>query len=211
MAENVKIDRALTVADLLAYKAKTLPLAGRWLECLGEPEQAGGWLIWGGSFGGKTSFAVQLAYELSRYTRVLYNSLEQGKSGSLQQAFILNSIPARAKNLLVVNKEPLAVIKARLNRPKSANIVFIDSLQYFDITYKEYKDLKEHFPKKLFIFISHADKKDPAGAVAKKIRYDADVKIWVEGYKAFAESRVGGGEPFTVWQDGADKYWLDNK
>ena len=206
-----KLTRALTVADLLSYKPKTLPLTGEWLECMGAPEQSGGWLIWGGSFSGKTSFSVQLAYELSKHTRVLYNSLEQGKSESLKQAFILNNIPLRAKNLLMV-KESYSELITRLNRPKSPNVVFTDSLQYFDITYKEYKALKELFPKKLFVFISHADQKQPAGSVAKKIRYDADVKIWVEGYKAFAESRViSMGKPYTIYQEGADRYWLDNK
>ena len=210
MSTENNLTRALTVADLLGYKPKTLPLEGRWLDCMGEPERRGGWLIWGGSFCGKTSFSLQLAYELSKHARVLYNSLEQGKSGSLRQAFMLNNIPAGAKNLLVAKEPPDAII-ARLKRPKSPNIVFTDSLQYFDITYKQYKELKERFPQKLFVFISHADKKDPAGSVAKKIRYDADVKVWIQGYKAFAESRAGGGEPFVIWREGADRYWLDNK
>jgi hypothetical protein len=77
------------------------------------------------------------------------------------------------------------------------------------MTYNDYKTLRSLFPQKLFILISHAEGKNPAGRVAKSIKYDAFVKIWVEGYRAFAVSRYGGGEPYTIWDEGADEYWIE--
>jgi hypothetical protein len=55
--------------------------------------------------------------------------------------------------------------------------------------------------------VSHAEGKEPKGNVAKSVRYDAFVKIWVEGYKAFPQSRFGGGNEFVIWPAGAQKYW----
>lgn len=76
---------------------------------------------------------------------------------------------------------------------------------------QEYIALKEEFKNKLFIFNSHADGKEPKGSVAQFVRYDADIKVRVEGYKAFPASRFGGGEPFTIWDKGAAEYWMDIK
>ena len=75
------------------------------------------------------------------------------------------------------------------------------------MSYKEYQDLRDSFPNKLFVFISHADGRNPKGDVGKSVRYDANVKIYVEGYKAFPQSRYGGGKAFTIWQEGAERYW----
>ena len=75
------------------------------------------------------------------------------------------------------------------------------------MTKKEYQSLKEEFPNKLFIFISHADGKNPKGALANFVKYDADLKIRVEGYKAMCLSRLGGDkEPYIIWAEGAAQY-----
>ena len=75
------------------------------------------------------------------------------------------------------------------------------------MTYNDYKKLKEQFRKKLFVFISHADGKDPAGRSAKSVRYDCNCKIRVEGYRAMIVSRYGGGKPIDIWAEGAARYW----
>ena len=65
---------------------------------------------------------------------------------------------------------------------------------------------------KLFIFISHADGKNPEGSLAKFVKYDADVKIRVEGYRAMCLSRLGGDkEPYTIWEQGAAQFDLKIK
>ena len=52
--------------------------------------------------------------------------------------------------------------------------------------------------------MSHANKKNqPKGATAEQIRYDAMVKIQVSQFRAKANSRYGGGEVLTIWEDGA--------
>ena len=48
-------------------------------------------------------------------------------------------------------------LEERLRRRGSPGIVIIDSFQYSGLNYKTYKEFKERHPKKLFIFISHAE------------------------------------------------------
>jgi hypothetical protein len=73
------------------------------------------------------------------------------------------------------------------------------------MNYSDYKKLRDNFRGKLFILVSHAEGKLPEGRVAKNIRFDAMVKIWVEGYMAWPVSRYGGGEPYIIWEEGAEK------
>jgi hypothetical protein len=85
--------------------------------------------------------------------------------------------------------------------------VIIDSVQYTGLKYADYVQLKDQFRKKLFILVSHAEGKLPEGRVAKSIRYDAMVKVWIEGYTAFPVSRYGGGMPYTIWEEGANEFF----
>lgn len=182
---------------------------GKWQELIGDPEIKGGWLIYGPSGNGKTRFAMQLCKYLSKFERVAYDSLEEGLSKSVQMAFRAVNMYEVKSRVFLLDAEPMDELIIRLKKHKSPNIVVIDSLQYSGMTYNDYKTLRSLFPQKLFILISHAEGKNPAGRVAKSIKYDAFVKIWVEGYRAFAVSRYGGGEPYTIWDEGADEYWIE--
>ncbi len=202
----MRAKRALTVREIRAYKAHTIKFDGEWLSCIGSPEVTGSWIIWGNSSNGKTRFALQLAKYLSRYVRVAYNSLEEGLSVSLQNAIIDIGFDDES-NVLFLDKESLEDMRNRLSKRRSAQVVIIDSLQYTGLKYREYIELKDSFRNKIFIFISHADGKEPKGEVARSVKYDAFVKILVEGFKAFPQSRFGGGEPYTIWDKGAEKFW----
>lgn len=170
--------RALNVRDILTKKYATFPFEGRWQEAFDTPERTGVWFIWGASGNGKTSFVMQLCKELCKYDRV---------------AFIKEDIPA---------------MRERLRRRKSYNIVVIDSFQYTQMTYKDYISLKEEFPDKLFIFISHARGKNPKSDAATSVMYDADLKIWVEGYVAFSKGRYQGSTgKYVIWEKGSLDYW----
>ena len=46
------------------------------------------------------------------------------------------------------------------------------------------------------------------GRPAKRMMYDADLKLWVEGHTVFSKGRfIGPTGKFVVWQEGADRYW----
>jgi hypothetical protein len=201
------IRRALTVNEIRAYKAVTLDFEGAWLQSVGLPELTGSWLVWGNPANGKTRFALQLARYLAGFCRVAYNSLEEGLSLSMREAVINSGMADVARNFILLDKESVKDLKERLLKRRSPEVIIIDSLQYTGLSYTDYKILKDTFRNKLFIFVSHAEGKEPKGNVAKSVRYDAFVKIWVEGYKAFPQSRFGGGNEYVIWPAGAQKYW----
>lgn len=207
--------RAISNQNVLAARFETAEFTGAWLASFGRPELRGTWIIWGDSGSGKTTFTLMLCKYLANFGRVAYDSLEQGLSLSLQRAWERVGMIEAGSNVILLNKEDLPEMTARLRKRKSPEIIIIDSLQYLTKFYmQQLKELKAEFPDKLFIFISQADKagKDPDGHIAKKIRYDADIKIKVEGFKAFVTTRYEdpergeGGADFVIWEQGANDY-----
>ncbi len=199
--------RAISVSELINTKHRALEFEGAWLHAIGKPERRGAWLVWGNSANGKTRFALQLAKYLANFGKVAYNAMEEGASLSMKQAFLDTNMMEVKRRVLLLDQEPMTDLTERLKKHKSPNFVIIDSVQYSGMNYAQYKELRDGFPSKMFILISHADGKEPAGRVAKQIRYDAFVKIWVEGYKAFPQSRYGGGAEYVIWPEGAETYW----
>lgn len=201
------IKRAISVSELMTTNHKVMQFEGDWLDSLGEPELTGSWLIWGNSGNGKTRFALQLCKYLTQFGRVAYDSLEEGASKSMKEAFIDLDMEEVKRKIILLDREPISELIPRLEKRNSPDIIAIDSIQYSGLNAASYKQLVNRFRNKLFILISHADGKNPAGRVATSIRFDAMIKIRVEGYRAFPVSRYGGGEPYTIWEDGAINYW----
>lgn len=205
----LKRKRSASAAEILNTKFKTAPFTGEWLEIFGEPELRGSWIIWGESANGKTSFAMQLAKYLTNFGRVAYNSLEEGFSESLKKSIRRANMIECGNRFQVLDKESIEELRERLSKHKSPDIIFIDSVQYSGLTKMGIKQLINDYPKKLFIWISHASGKLPDGRVALAIRYDADIKIRVEGYKASVNGRFEGNDKkmYTIWEQGAYEYW----
>jgi len=203
----MKKQRAISLQQLYKTNLKSLDFKGEWFDAIGSPEPKGVWIIWGNSGNGKTRFALQLAKYLASFgLKVAYNSLEEGVSTSLVQATKDCGLYEVKRRFFLLDGEKMPDLINRLAKQKSPHVVIIDSLQYTRMNYATYIELKERFRSKLFILISHADGKHPAGRVAKSIRYDANVKIWVEAYMAFAKSRYGGGKPYVIWEEGVEMY-----
>jgi len=199
-----RLKRALSISDIQSYKPKVLDFQGGWLASFGCPEVTGAWIIWGPSSSGKTRLALMMAKYMARFDRVAYDSLEEGLSKSMKDSIMQVGMGEVARNFILLDKEPISELKERLRKRKSPRIVILDSIQYTGLTYADYISLKEEFRNKLFILISHADGREPKGNVAKSIRYDANVKISVDRYRAEIQSRYGGGEPLIIWQKGYD-------
>lgn len=207
-----KLRRAISIDEIMNKKYKDIPFEGAWKNLLGEPEISGAWIIWGQSFNGKTSFSMQLAKELTKHGKVLYNSLEEGARKSMKQSIERNHMQEVKRRFHIV-QESIDVLKERLRKRRSADIIFIDSLQYSDLNKAEYKKLKAEFDNKLFILVSHAEGKQPKGRFADFVRYDCDIKIHIEGYKAFCMSRLAAGgnhNEYIIWHQGAEQYWGNN-
>jgi KaiC/GvpD/RAD55 family RecA-like ATPase len=206
--ENIKISKALSSKDLLSKKYKLFKFKNEWYDAFGQPETTGVWFIWGNSGNGKTRFVLQLIKELARFDKVLYNSLEEGAAHTMQKAWQDNQMESCGKNLQLVS-EGIDVLKERLNKRQSPRVVVLDSFQYTQLNFKEYMKLKTSYPQKLFVFTSQSDSRSPSGKTAIKVMYDASLKIWVEGYKAFSKGRYIGhnGGIYTIWDEGSKSYW----
>ena len=203
----MRIRRALSVQNLKTYQARVLPFEGLWLDAIGMPELRGSWIVWGSSANGKTRFALQLARYMAGFVKVAYDSLEEGLSLSIKEAVLACAMADVSRSFMLLDQEPIPDLMKRLARKQSPDVVIVDSIQYSGLNYAEYKRLRDSFPHKLFVFVSHADGKEPKGNVAKSVRYDAFVKIYVEGYRAFPQSRYGGGGQYIIWEKGAADYY----
>jgi len=165
-------------------------------------------IVWGMSGNGKSNFLMQFLKVLIAFGKVLYVSLEEGHEASIV-ATVKRHLGEECEGQIHFADHEMTYDKLMvvLAKKKSAKFVIIDSVQYWNITYDQYKALKERFKKKTFLFISHATGKLPDGRTADKIRYDAPIKVRVEGYVAFVVSRYGGNKPYVIWEQGAKKYW----
>ncbi len=201
--------RGISPSELKNRVYEVIDFEGEWEKLVGKPEIKGSWLVWGNSTNGKTRFALQLAKYMARFGKVVYNSLEEGDCYSMKTAIEQVNMLEVNRNFLLLDRESIDELRIRLKKDNKIKFVFIDSLQYSGIDYREYKELRDQNRNKIFVWVSHADGRDPMGATAKAIKYDAYIKIFIEGYKAFAQSRYGGGESYVIWEQGANKYWVE--
>ena len=189
-------------------KYETMAFDGAWRDAFGTPERRGVWIIWGNSGNGKTSFALQLAKYLCRFGRVAYDSLEEGACLTMQEAMRRENMMEVNKKFLLIDNENMEELGIRLNRQKSPDIVVIDSFQYTQMNYRQYIAFKERHKRKLLIFVSHADGKLPNGRAAKSLMYDASLKIYIEGFRAFSKGRfIGPIGHIDIVPDKARTYW----
>lgn len=202
----IAMTRLLSVNQLLNMKFETINWNGPFSTAFGQPESCGVWLIWGNSGNGKTSFTMQLVKELAHFAPVLYNSLEEGKKLTMQLTLAKLNM-ADTKHKVYIGSDSMTELDERLSKRKAPRFIVIDSVQYTGMTYPAYVRFKEKHRDKLLIFISHATGKNPSNRTAVGIKYDADLKIWVEGYRAISNGRYNPGGVYTIWEEGSAKYW----
>lgn len=208
------MNRGYSIENVMTKKFDLLPFSGKWQKSFGNPAKEFSAMIWGESSNGKTDLCLQLALYLTNFGNVAYNSMEEGLSYTFQQALSRHETENLKNKFILLDREPWPDMVKRMKKHKSPQFLIVDSVQYAGIDRRQYKALKEFMKQKnkALIFLSHANGKQPKGALADFIRYDVDIKIWVEGFKAFPEGRINTDEtpePFVIWQKGADKYFAN--
>jgi hypothetical protein len=199
--------RAYSVQNVKNAKFKTLDFDGVWLSAIGKPELTGTWFIYGDPKNGKTTFALMLAKYLTKFSRVAYNSVEEGLSLTMQMALERVGMEEVGGRFILLQKEEISELVERLDKHVSPDVVFLDSVQFADMNFSDYKMLKARFPHKLFVYISHKKGREPDGRTATRIWRDANVAFNVEGFRAFPVGRYGGGESIDVNERMAEEYW----
>lgn len=200
--------RAFNVKSLLEKKFDVMPFEGAWKDSFGEPCKQFSMMLYGDSGHGKTDLAIKLGKYLTNFGKVVYNSIEEGFSHTLQMAMLRNNMDQVADKFLILDKEQLPDLTKRLKKQRSPDFLIIDSIQYLQMTKDEYFNFKKEFySKKGIIYISHIEKGSVKGALARDIWYDVDIQVPVEGFKGFPKKRLnGGGKPFIINEKRAAAY-----
>lgn len=187
--------RTLTVKNIYDKKHETFKLSGVWKDVFGTPEKKGTWLIWGSEKNGKTWFALLLANYLSKQSRTLYISAEEGFEKAFVESCQRAKIEVDNKNLRFLEYISIKELDARLDKRRSANIIFIDNITIYADELKNgvFRDLVKKFKKKLFVFIAHEDRGEPYTATAKLAKRLAKVIVYVKGLACMVSGRVPGG------------------
>lgn len=197
---------------MMTMRFETIRLGGGWDDCVGDVEPRGVWFVWGNSGNGKTTAVVSLCRQLVSHGRILYNSKEEGTSLSMQNT-IRRFGMADFGSAFKVADMTIDELDEVLSKPRSQKIVVLDSIQFMGFSYKRFREFCDKYAaRKLLIFVSRASGTRPEGRPANSAMYDASLKIWVEGYKAFSKGRFFGptGE-ITLWRQGAEEYWEGRK
>lgn len=197
--------KKFSMKTLCEHTFERYALSEEWERTIGKAEKGFNAMVWGKSGSGKTTYVLKMCAEFARFGRVLYNSLEQGFSGALQdnvKSAGIDSSPYK-NNIMFIScqfDDMLEYIKK-----SRAKFIVIDSAQYMGsngLTYSQYKKLKEFCKKthKSIIVISHSAGEHPKGNYAKAIRYDVDIKIYVANGRANADSRYGATLPYVIFE-----------
>lgn len=200
--------RAYSPKEVQSMNIPCFPFEGEWEAAFGRPDRTGTWIIWGESGNGKSTFVMKLAKYLCRWCTVSYDSLEESTGLSFQNTLNRERMEEVNRKFKILDRESMDDLSERLSKRRSPDVVIIDSFQYSGLTYASYKALKEKHRNKLLIFVSHCEGEKPEGRAAKKVAYDADVKIFVRGFRAISKGRfiTKPGNHYTIWEEGAAQY-----
>lgn len=193
------MSRSIGVTEFMNRKFDTYEFDNEWLRSFGIPEKNFRMIVYGHSGNGKTEFCLKLAKYLAGFTKVYYNSFEQGISKTLQDAIIRNNMEEVKGKLIFGDKETFAEMVTRLSKRASPRVVFIDSRDYINLTNEQFKMLTKKFSRKAFVIICWESAGKPKGEYAKAIEFMCDIKVNVRAFNAYPRSRFGGNEKFVIW------------
>ena len=191
------------IKDIESWSFEEVAIPQIWKEHLGEITKPFKMLILGDPKNGKTEYAIQLGKMLAEcYGKVNLNSPEQGKSKTLQMAFIRNDLGALSGKFMLCDqsKKKFRAWFEYLSKPNSGQVIMLDSVDYMEMTFEEWKELIERFKNKSFIVIAWSN---PMNSVTKQIKYQVDIVIEVKDYVASVRGRLGGESSYVIWQEGA--------
>lgn len=181
-------------------KFSSLPIPQKWVDAIGEISDPFTWMVFGHPKNGKTSFLLQFCKDIATSgIKVYYNSMEEGHSKTLQDAFIrvgMSDIPNGMFSLGDRDTLDAMMLKLKTNR---ARVVVIDSRDYMKLTADQWKRLTNAFPKKSFVLVCWEQAGKPMGKYAKDIAYMVSMITHVSNFTATTNGRFGAGLKYTIW------------
>jgi len=172
--------KTLSLGDVATIKTPTLALPEDWALFLGKLPRYDQWkmIVHGGSFSGKSSWALVLAGMLSRYGKVLYGNFEESvNGGSIQNK--LNSLGLRNANIEFLKPNTLENFTRSLDEG-NFKFAIIDSLSVLGNNRKEILEsfnIYKRYPKVSFIYLLHADKLEKTYIGPSAFKHNVDIAI----------------------------------
>jgi hypothetical protein len=176
LGEDLKI---MSANELVNQKFRTMGLQGKYRKLIGDPEPGFSAMIYGKPKQGKSTVAIDMAKELTRYGKVLYCAFEEGHGYTLQDKVIRNR--ANVSGLDFANKLPGDL--------SMYQFVFVDSVSDAGMDEVAFKSLiKSNKPRTSIFGIFHATKGGNFRG-GQTFAHDVDVLIRVEDGVAYAQGR----------------------
>jgi hypothetical protein len=153
-------------------------------------------LVRGRAKHGKTSYVLRLSKAYATHVgKVNYNSTEQGKTSGFKKTFIREGMQSVAGKFMLCSPDQknFDVWFKKLQGKNQGKVIVLDSLDYQQTTFEQFKQLNDRFPTKTIILVCWHDNK-----VSKKLEYMMDAIVEVKDFKAYCISREGGGKPFII-------------
>lgn len=193
------LKKSLGIKSILAKTYESFSgLSQVWIDAIGEISDPFRWLIFGKPKNGKTSFILQFCKEISKFVKVYYNSMEEGDSKTMQQAFINAQMhEVQDGRFMLGDRDSFADMIEKLKK-NHARVVVIDSRDYMKLTTDQYKTLTRTFPRKSFIIICWEQSGKPLGKYAKDIEFMVDMVTHVRNFEALTRGRFGIGK-YKIW------------
>lgn len=183
--------------DLQNYQYDMYPFTGEWEALMGKPSIPFACMVYGKPKNGKSIFSIQFAKYLSEnFGTVLYVAAEEGFSYTLQKK--LTEFGMHNANLHFGNYREIEPLRQALNGQKF-DFVFLDSVNYMNLTPEQIEELKAENPETSFITINQATKNGSArGSLV--MEHNCDVIIEVIQGVAYHRGRFQeAGTTYTIF------------
>lgn len=196
------IQGIMSSADLMDYTYERYEFTGKWERFMGKPQVGFHAMVFGVPKSGKSILCTQFAkYLADHFGSVLYVAAEEGFSMTLQNK--IKEFGMASDNLHYANFREYGQIKEALQNNSFA-FVFLDSVNFMNISPEQMRELKAMNPGTSFITIQQATK-DGKFRGSQEYAHDADVIINVDKGIASQQGRFRDPAVMRVFKKGAFK------
>lgn len=186
-SKSAQISGVMSSQDMLHYEYNELPFSGKWFALVGRPASNFHALVYGRPKMGKSYLSVGFAKYLSNFGKVLYIASEEGFSSTLKKK--ITDFGLDKANVDFGNFRDYTQIRNVLKQ-NDYSFVFIDSVNFINLTPQQVEDLKDENPDTAFVTIQQATKQGFARG-SQEFAHNSDIIIEVVDGVAYAQGRFG--------------------
>ncbi len=191
--------KAFGASDIEKWQFEHINLPEIWSNHIGDLCKGTVIHVRGNSGEGKTSYLFQLTKVLAaNFGRVLYNSVEQGKSRSIQAEYQRQNMAEVSGKWALANRD-CKQFAGFMKKARMYRVLVLDSVDWAKWSLEQIMELIDRYGKtKIIILVTWARLNE----VNNAIMHASDVKVNVKDFQAEMVSRLGGNQPYIIWEDG---------